>query len=816
MKRILVNATQQEELRVAIVDGQKLYNLDIEAATKRQKKGNIYKGVISSIAPSLNAVFVDYGSARHGFLPTREICPKYFTADFQGPIRKQVIHKLIEEGQEIIVQIVREELSTKGASLSTYVSLTGLYMVLLPDKPRTHGISQRISGTERRRMIDISRQIVTEKNEGIILRTACLNAEKEDLQKNLDYLRYLWKQIQKTCDERPAPFLIYKEANIVLQTIQDNLGSDISEIIIDNQEIYEETKEFLSMVLPSYKKKLKLYSGNIPLFNRMHLETQIESLYQHKINLPSGGAIVLDHTEALTTIDINSARSTSQHDLEETALNTNLEAADEIARQLRLRDLGGLLVIDFIDMMPRQNKHKVEEHMRELLKKDRARTRLGSISNFGILEMSRQRLRTSLKDESEILCPRCIGRGFIRTVKSCALVVLRLIEEEAGKPKTEKVIGQLPAEVNKFLINEKRNELNEIEKRYEVKVSIISDPQMETPHYKIMRHREDNVAGYGKDHGQPASVRSSLSEQQLFEKQNEAEKNLEETPALPPVLVINKTTLSETFKNLWKKCMALFTFKKASDKQSHKTYGKQKRKYTSRKPRSSYANRSRYKKTRTSSSDKGQFNHKKSAPTDMNSRSEEHTSKQQDFKKKSEFSPLKNFPYSKRRNRQYQQSKTDHKNNQHRTSSSRQRDNAMNRPTEEAYSKTPSPASSSRQRNDAMSRPTEEAYSKTPSPALSSRQRNDAMSRPTKEAYSKTPSPASSSYPHDNTVSRPTEEAYSKTPSRSDKNNHPTSTPQTVKTAFRPDAIFKQPQTGDGKPKLIQIETKTSTDNDSK
>ena len=431
MKRILVNATQQEELRVAIVDGQKLYNLDIEAATKKQKKGNIYKGVISSIAPSLNAVFVDYGVARQGFLPTREICPAYFTADFEGPIRKQVIHELVEEGQELIVQIVREELSNKGASLSTYVSLTGLYMVLLPDKPRTHGISQRISGVDRRRMIDISHQLATEKNEGIILRTACLNAEKKDLQKNLDYLRYLWKQIQKTFNERPAPFLIYKEANIVLQTIQNNLSPDIDEIVIDNQEVFEETKEFISMVLPSYKKKLKLYSGNIPLFNRMHIETQIESLYQHKIDLPSGGAIVLDHTEALTTIDINSARSTRQQDLEETALKTNLEAVDEIARQLRLRDLGGLLVIDFIDMMPQRNRRKVETRLRELLRKDRARTRMGSISDFGILEMSRQRLRPSLQNDSEIICPRCNGRGFIRTVKSSALVVLRLIEEEA-------------------------------------------------------------------------------------------------------------------------------------------------------------------------------------------------------------------------------------------------------------------------------------------------------------------------------------------------------------------------------------------------
>ena len=630
MKRILVNATQQEELRVAIVDGQKLYNLDIEAATKRQKKGNIYKGVIASIAPSLNAVFVDYGGSRQGFLPTKEICPKYFTGDFKGPIRKQVIHELIEEGQELIVQIVREEISNKGASLSSYVSLSGLYMVLLPDKPRTHGISQRISGTDRQRMYDISRRLVTEENEGLILRTACLNAEKKDLQKNLDYLRYLWKQIQKTANERPAPFLIYKEANIVLQAIQNNLGPDIDEIVIDSQAIYEETKEFISMVLPRYKKKLRLYSGDIPLFNRMHMETQIETLYQHEIELPSGGAIVLDHTEALTTIDINSGRSTRQQDIEETALKTNLEAADEIARQLRLRDLGGLLVIDFIDMKPHRNRRKVEERLRELLKADRARTRLGRISDFGLLEMSRQRLRPSLQNDSEIVCPRCNGRGFIRTVKSSALVALRLIEGEAGKPQTSTVVGQVPMAVNQFLIGEKSTELKEIEKRYGIKVTINADSQMETPHYKIMRYKEN---GFGLDN-EPASIRSSLQEHNLSEKQNQTETALEtETAAIPTVIKMEKATLSEIIRGLCEKLTSLFSPKEVPNKLHRKTYRKQSRRSHGQSG-SSYANRSQGAKTQTSHSNKRRSGYKQQTTrtnADSHSYSKPSGTRQQDI-----------------------------------------------------------------------------------------------------------------------------------------------------------------------------------------
>ncbi len=760
MKRILVNGTQQEELRVAIVDGQKLYNLDIEAATKRQKKGNIYKGVIASIAPSLNAVFVDYGGTRQGFLPTKEICPRYFTADFEGPIRKQVVHKLVEEGQEIIVQIVREEISNKGASLSTYISLSGLYMVLLPDKPRTHGISQRISGTDRQRMLDISRQLVTEKNEGLILRTACLNAEKKDLQKNLDYLRYLWKQIRKTSNQRPAPFLIYKEANIVLQAIQNNLGSNIDEIIIDNQEIYEETREFVSMVLPRYKKKLKLYSGDIPLFNRMHIETQIETLYQREIELPSGGAIVFDHTEALTSIDINSARSTRQQDLEATALKTNLEAAEEIARQLRLRDLGGLLVIDFIDMKPHQNRRKVEERLRGLLRTDRARTRQGRISDFGLLEMSRQRLRPSLQNESEIICPRCYGRGFIRTVKSCALVVLRLVEGEAGKPQTSHIVSQVPVEVNQFLIGEKSTELKEIEKRYDVKVTINSDSQIETPHYKIMRYKENNGVGYNNE---PASIRSSFHENNLFEKQSQTDKALEkETAAIPTVIAMEKATLSEMFGSWWKKLTSLFVPKDTPNKQRRTKYRKQNRRFDG-KSRSSTTNQSQYQKTQTRHASKKRSGYKKPVQTETDTYSKQSSTRQQNFRDKTKPSSSQEKYEQRRRPRMH------YKNNRNQATSSERR----NYTSKDSIEKTPRQTSTRSDRNTRYSDKSQTV--KTASDFI--------------------------------------KETSLSTPHYGDRDTQPSDKPQTIKKAFKLDNMFKPkpPQIKGEKSKLIQIETKTQT-----
>lgn len=559
MKRILVNAMQQEELRVAIVDGQKLCDLDIEAAYQRQKKGNIYKGVVSSIAPSLNAVFVDYGGLRHGFLSLKEISKRYFPDGIKGSLRNRSIQDLIKEGQELIVQIAREERGNKGASLTTFISLVGRYVVLLPNNPRAHGVSQRIEGKERNDMLDVIQQLDKHEDEGLIVRTAGTGSKKATLQKNINYLRQLWQAIEKAATERPAPFLIYQEANVVIQVLRDNMGEDISEVIIDSQEVYEQAKAFVGMMLPRNARKLKLYDGTIPLFNRMQIEGQIETLYQREVFLPSGGSIVIDHTEALTTIDINSARATQKKDLEQTALATNLEATDEIARQLRLRDLGGLFAIDFIDMLSFSNRTKVERRLSEVLKSDRARIQLGKISKFGLLEMSRQRLRPSLGDASEIVCPRCNGHGFIRTVESCALVILRLIEEEAMKDKTKRVVGQVPVAVNSFLLNEKRTSLAEIEKRYEVEVSIVADVQMETPHYKIMRHRENGDAQEHKSSDELTSIRSSRDRQIAMAKK---ESDVSVVAAVPSLFIPEKLTIKESLTRLVRKLISTETEKK--------------------------------------------------------------------------------------------------------------------------------------------------------------------------------------------------------------------------------------------------------------
>ena len=574
MKRILVNATQQEELRVAIVDGQKLCDLDIEADNQRQKKGNIYKGVVSSIAPSLNAVFVDYGGQRHGFLSLKEISKRYFTNNFKGPLRDRLVKDLIKEGQELIVQIAREERGNKGASLSTFISLVGRYVVLLPNNPRAQGVSQRIGGRERNDMLGVVQQLDKTEDEGLIVRTAGTGSKKAALQKNLDYLRQLWQAIEKAAAERPAPFLIYQEANVVIQVLRDNMNEGIDEVIIDNQEIYEQAKAFVSMVLPRSAKKLKLYDGAVPLFNRMQIEGQIETLYQREVFLPSGGSIVIDHTEALTTIDINSARATQKKDLEQTALATNLEAAEEIARQLRLRDLGGLFVIDFIDMLSFSNRTKVERKLSEALRGDRARTQLGKISKFGLLEMSRQHLRPSLGDASEIVCPRCNGRGFIRTVGSCALVVLRLIEEEAMKDKTKRVVGQVPVEVNSFLLNEKRTNLADIENRYGVEVSIVADIQMETPHYKIMRHRDDGNTQINRSSAELASIRSSRERRlAMMGKQSK----VKEVAAIPSLFIPEKLPIKESLTKLVKKLFSKKTVEKSAKQTSKKRFYKQKK-----------------------------------------------------------------------------------------------------------------------------------------------------------------------------------------------------------------------------------------------
>jgi len=491
MKRILINATQQEELRVGMVDGQQLYDLDIELPSRNQKKANIYKGVITRVEPSLEAAFVNYGAKRHGFLPFKEIASEYLNGSSSGGDRTP-IKNLISEDQQVVIQVEREERGNKGAALTTYLSLAGRYLVLMPNNPRAGGVSRRIEGEEREAMRKTLAQLEVPEGMGIIIRTAGMGGSTEELQWDLNYLLQISEAINKASDTKDEPFLIYQESNVVIRALRDHLRDDISEIIIDDARVYEDAKQFIEQVMPNSLKKLKRYEDNVPLFNRYQIETQIESAFDRDVTLPSGGSIVIDHTEAMISIDINSAKSTKGSDIEDTALNTNLEAADEIARQLRIRDLGGLIVIDFIDMMSNKNQRNVENRLRDALQIDRARVQISKISRFGLLEMSRQRLRPSLEESSQIVCPRCTGHGAIRGIESLALGVLRLIEEEAMKDKTGKVIAKLPVDVTSFLLNEKRSAISEIEDRHLVQLVVIPDPNLETPHFTIERIRDDD------------------------------------------------------------------------------------------------------------------------------------------------------------------------------------------------------------------------------------------------------------------------------------------------------------------------------------
>lgn len=490
MKRILINATQQEELRVGMVDGQRLYDLDIELPSRNQKKANIYKGVITRVEPSLEAAFVDFGSARHGFLPFKDISKEYFKGSSNSGERFSVKDQ-ISEGQKIVVQVEREERGTKGAALTTFMSLAGRYLVLMPNNPRAGGVSRRIEGEDREELRKALSDVEVPSGMGAIVRTAGVGRSSEELQWDLDYLLQIHQAIQNAVDMHDKPFLIYQESNVIIRALRDHLREDINEIIIDDQEVFDDAKKFVEQVMPHNVNKLKLYEDTVPLFNRYQIESQIESAFNRDVTLPSGGSIVIDHTEAMISIDINSARATKGSDIEETATNTNLEAADEIARQLRIRDLGGLIVIDFIDMMANKNQREVENRLRDALKIDRARVQTGKISRFGLLEMSRQRLRPSLEESSQIVCPRCTGHGTIRSIESLALGVLRLIEEEALKDKTSTITAKLPVDVTSFLLNEKRSNIGDIEDRHRVQVIIIPDPNLETPHFNVERTRDE-------------------------------------------------------------------------------------------------------------------------------------------------------------------------------------------------------------------------------------------------------------------------------------------------------------------------------------
>ncbi len=490
MKRMLINATQPEELRVALVDGQRLYDLDIESGAREQKKANIYRGKITRVEPSLEAAFVDYGADRHGFLPLKEISREYFVKDVSG---RPSIKEVLKEGQEVIVQVDKEERGNKGAALTTFVSLAGRFLVLMPNNPRAGGISRRIEGDERSQLKDAMGQLTVPDKMGLIVRTAGIGRNPEELQWDLDYLVQVWESITTEAAKRPAPFLIYRESNVIIRAMRDYLRQDIGEVLIDSPEIHAEALGFIRQVMPSYQQKIKLYADEVPLFSRFQIESQIETAYQREVKLPSGGSIVIDHTEALVSIDINSARATRGSDIEETALQTNSEAADEIARQLRLRDIGGLVVIDFIDMGPARNQREVENRMRDALKLDRARVQIGRISRFGLMEMSRQRLRPSLGETSGVVCPRCNGQGTIRDVRSLSLSIMRLIEEEAMKENSAQIRAILPVPVATYLLNEKRSVLADLESRQNVRVVLLPNPDMDTPHYDVQRLRDDHL-----------------------------------------------------------------------------------------------------------------------------------------------------------------------------------------------------------------------------------------------------------------------------------------------------------------------------------
>jgi ribonuclease E len=489
---MLVNATQQEELRVALVDGQKLYDLSIELPSREQKKANIYKARISRVEPSLEACFVDYGAQRHGFLPLKEISREYFRSQPQGG--RLNIRELVNEGQEMVVQVEKEERGTKGAALTTFISLAGRFLVLMPNNPRAGGVSRRIEGEDRDQMREVMSQLQVPEGMGAIIRTAGVGRSVQELQWDLDNLKTQWEAIDQAGQGRSAPFLVYQESDAVTRALRDYLTDDIGEILVDDPAAYTKAQEYMQRFMPNdAQRMLKTYTDDIPLFTRFQIENQIESAYAHKVQLPSGGSLVIDYTEALVSIDINSARATRGADIETTATNTNLEAAEEIARQLRIRDIGGLIVIDFIDMESTKNQRDVEDKLRDAVKMDRARIQIGRLSRFGLLEMSRQRLRPSLGDSSHLVCPRCIGIGSIRSVESLALSILRLVGEDARKERTSRIVVLAPVDVATYLINEKRDWLRTFEEKTKVGIMVVPNPHIQTPEYSIRRVREDET-----------------------------------------------------------------------------------------------------------------------------------------------------------------------------------------------------------------------------------------------------------------------------------------------------------------------------------
>ncbi len=549
MKRMLFNATQAEELRVAIVEGQKLIDLDIESASKEQRKSNIYKGVITRIEPSLEAVFVNYGADRHGFLPFKEIAREYYAPNGEGSRAK--MQETLKEGQELIVQVDKDERGNKGAALTTYVSLAGRYLVLMPNNPRGGGVSRRVEGDDRSELRDAMAQLTVPEGMSLIARTAAIGRTAEELQWDLNYLMQLWTAIDSVAKDNAAPLLIFQEGSLVIRAIRDYFQPDIGEILIDTDDIFEQAQAFMSQVMPGNVNRVKRYRDDVPLFSRFQIEHQIESAYARQVNLPAGGAIVIDHTEALVSVDVNSGRSTKGSDIEETALKTNLEAADEIARQLRLRDLGGLIVIDFIDMESARNQREVENRLRDALHHDRARVQTSKISRFGLLELSRQRLRPALAETSYITCPRCTGTGHIRSTESAALHILRILEEEAMKENTAAVHTQVPVDVATFLLNEKRADIQAIELRHKITILILPNKHLETPAHQIQRLRHDELNQDDVREPSYKMVDLTINEQPAYTAEQQKQQNRQQAairniaPAQPAPISMESTTPPE-------------------------------------------------------------------------------------------------------------------------------------------------------------------------------------------------------------------------------------------------------------------------------
>lgn len=624
MKRMLINATQPEEVRVALVDGQRLYDLDIESTARQQKKSNIYKAKVARIEPSLEAAFLDYGAARHGFLPCKEIFRKLYKSKSQENKNNDrlTIKDMLEEGQELIVQVEKEERGNKGAALSTFISLAGRYLVFMPNNPNVEGVSRQIEGEDRLEARDAMNGLIVPEGVGLILRTVGVGKSKEELQWDLDYLSQLWGTIKNASKERSAPFLIYQESDAMIRAIRDYLRGDISEIWIDDQNMHEKCHEFMNQVMPHNLNKLQLYKESDPLFTRYQIESQIESAFSRIVHLPSGGALIIDHTEALISIDINSAKSTKGSDIEETALSTNLEAAEEISRQLRLRDIGGLIVIDFIDMMNLNNKRKVEIALRENLHSDRARVQLGKISRFGLFEMSRQRLRPSLDDSNHSSCPRCDGQGTIRNVKSLSLSVLRIIEEEAMKDMTSKLIVHTPVDTTSFLLNEKRDLISDIQQRLDVEIIIIPDTSLVTPQYSIERIKKTDSAegstdtvSYQLQRDENNDIENNI---QFIEKNNKTEKPLvkQAIPSKPVPQVRKKFRLKSKIIKLFKGLFGSTNKKNQKQKTNNRYQGnKKRRKFYSKKSQ----NRNKTQRnSRSSNQSRGRRNQNYSRHSDAN------------------------------------------------------------------------------------------------------------------------------------------------------------------------------------------------------